>query len=174
MIQFLLAAASTIASLAIAVAAFMIAIRSFKNIAKENMKTPLRIQEVAEQSLRMERRPAKHINSLAEAAVMLGVKALMLFDQQGFLIETYNMAEDQSIKVAASLAELINMIKKLGFPTETVIFKNGAISFIVELKRVGDVTPYCLAISDSVLTINFDYIRKVLWEYVMNVIDRKR
>lgn len=130
-------------------------------------------REMVEQPLEVRRLSVKRVNSLAEAAVMLGAEALMLFDQQGFVIETYNMAEEHGTRAAASLAELISMLKELGFPAGTIMFKNGAVSFIVKLERVGDVTPYGLVISSPTSTIDAEYAREILQKYVESVIERR-
>ncbi|MEM3897240.1 MAG: hypothetical protein QXO04_01315 [Nitrososphaerota archaeon] len=164
-----------IASLIIVMAALILALISLRRASRGgSAKAPAWArEEVTEQPPRIRMVPVRRVNSLAEAAVMLGAEVLMLFDQQGFVIETYNMAEDHCARAAASLAELISIVKELGFPAETIIFKNGVASFIIELERVGDVTPYCLVIGGSALTTDFDYARKILQEYIAGVICRR-
>lgn len=130
-------------------------------------------QERLEETSRIREMPVRRVNALAEAAVILGAEALVLFDNQGLVVETYNMAEDHGARTAASLAELINVLKTLGFPTETLIFKNGSTSFVVELRRVGDVTPYCLVMGGPMLMMNTDYAREILQEYVESIIGRR-
>lgn len=172
---FLLAVTFAIISLLFAIAALILAIRSFRSVIKGgSIEAPSGAHgEVVEQPLGMRELAVKRVNSLAEAAVMLRADALMLFDQQGFIVETYNMAEEHGARAAASLAELLSIVKGLGFPAETVIFKNGTMSFIVELERVGDVTPYCLVIGGPALTMDFEYARKIIQEYVAGVISRR-
>lgn len=172
MINLMLAAASL--SLALALAALILALKISR---RPPMAFGVPAEEArgesAEQLPGSAERQVRRVNSLAEAAVILGAEALMLFDQQGLLVESYNMAEEHGVKVAASLAELIGILKKMGFPAGTVMFKNGAVSLVVELKKVGDVTPYGLIIGNRVLVEDVEYAREILQRYVESVIERR-
>jgi hypothetical protein len=175
MASYPLAIVLAIASLAVAIAALIIAIRSSRRTAglepeallvepsRENLEETPRIREL----------PARRVNALAEAAVILGAEALVLFDNQGLVVETYNAVEDHGAKTAASLAELINVLKGLGFPTEAIMFKDGSVSFIVELEKVGDVTPYCLVMGGPRLITDTNYAREIMQGYVEGVIRRR-
>jgi len=113
----------------------------------------------------------RKISSLAEAAVMLGARALLLFDLQGMAIDSYNISEGDEAKTAASMAELIHIARNLGFSTEAVILKNGIQSMIVELGKVGEMTLYGL-LTGSKLKTDTSYVRNVLQKYLENITGR--
>ena len=113
----------------------------------------------------------RKISSLAEAAVMLGARALLLFDLQGMAIDSYNISEGDEAKTAASMAELIHIARSLGFSTEAVILKNGIQSMIVELGKVGEMTLYGL-LTGSKLKTDTSYVRNVLQKYLENITGR--
>lgn len=165
-----------IAAFILVITALILVIRSFKRKTKQE-ETGTLIAEPREKIIELSPGAGelftKHINSLAEAAVILRAEALILFDQWGLLVETYNIAEEHGARAAASLAELISLLKKLGFPVETIILKNGAVSFIVELRKVGDVTPYGLVIGGPALTMNTEYAREILQKYIESIIERR-
>ena len=174
--SYLPAIALAIASLAVAITALILAIKGSKGIA--GLGSEVLLMEPGRENLTeirgVRELPVRRVNALAEAAVLLGAEALMIFDNQGLVVETYNMAEEHGARAAASLAELISVLKGLGFPTETLIFGDGAVSFIVELRRVGDVTPYCLVMGGPKLVTDTEYAREILQEYVEGVISRRR
>lgn len=166
-------------SLAVAVTALILAIRSSKRTAGTGSE--MLIAETGQggfekaQGIKelIKELPVRRVNALAEAAVILGAEALMLFDNQGLVVETYNMAEEHGARAAASLAELINVLKGLGFPTRAIMFKDSSVSLIVELGRVGDVTPYCLVMGGPRLITDMEYAREILQGYVEGIIRRR-
>jgi len=174
-INFLFAVALAITSLLFATAALILAIKSFRRAVKGRVVKMLTgaYGEAVERSLGIRRLPMRRVNSLAEAAVILGAEILVLFDNQGLIIETYNMSKEYGARAAASLAELINMLKGLGFPAEILIFKNSGTSLVVELRKVGDVTPYCLIIGGPATAEDAEYAREILQRYVESVISRR-
>lgn len=174
MIHFLFAMAFAITSLLFAAAALILATKSFRRATKGGVVgVPAgTYEEVVERPMGIRRLPTRRVNSLAEAAVILRAEVLVLFDHQGLIIETYNMAEEHGAKTAASLTELISMLKKLGFPAEILIFKNSSTSLVVELRKVGDVTPYCLIIGGSATVEDAEYAREILQRYVESVVGR--
>jgi hypothetical protein len=175
MTSYLLATILALVSLAIAITALILTIRNSRKAAgtgSEILVTETG-QESLEESLRIREPPMRHVNALAEAAVILGAEALMLFDNQGLVIETYNVAEEDGARAAASLAELINVLRNLGFPTEAIMLKDGSVSFIVELERMGDVTPYCLVTGGPRLVTDTEYARELLQGYIESIVRRR-
>jgi hypothetical protein len=175
MTSYLLATILALLSLAIAITALILTIRNSRKTAdkRSEMLVTETSQESLEGSSRIRELPIRHVNALAEVAVILGAEALMLFDNQGLVIETYNMAEEDGARVAASLTELINVLRGLGFPTEAIMFKDGSVSFIVELGRMGDVTPYCLVTGGPRLVTDVEYARETLQGYIESIVRRR-
>jgi hypothetical protein len=169
---YMLATTLALISLAVAITALILAIRSSKRTAGtgSEMLVAETGQGGFEKAQGIKELPVRRVNALAEAAVILGAEALVLFDNQGLVVETYNMAEEHGARAAASLAELINVLKGLGFPTRAIMFKDGSVSLIVELGRVGDVTPYCLVMGGPRLITDMEYAREILQGYVEGII----
>ena len=169
----------TIASISFGLAAiaFIIALKGLKKTSQEIVSKnrdegfP---DQAAEESSALRRPLIRRVNSLAEAAMILGASALLIFDHQGLAIESYNIAERDMARVAASMAELINIFRSLGFSAETVMLKNGVKSMIVELEKVGDMTLYGLMTGGAALNMNPDYAREVLQKYLESLIERRR
>ena len=174
--SYLLVIALAIISLAVAIAALILTIKGSKKMAGLGSEALLMepSQENLVEVLEVRELPARRVNTLAEVAVLLRAEALMIFDDQGLVVETYNIAEEHGARAAASFAELVNFLKSLGFPTRVLIFGNSIISFIMELKRVGDVTLYSLVIGGPKLVTDTKYAREILQEYVESIIGRRR
>ncbi|MCD6421345.1 MAG: hypothetical protein J7L17_02925 [Thaumarchaeota archaeon] len=115
-------------------------------------------------------RPVKRVNSLAEAAVILGARSPTLFDQQGFVIDAYNVSEEYEAE--AIMAELINMLKRLGLPASTVTF-NDLKSFVIELEKVSDMRLYGLVVGGGAALKDAGYARGVLQRYLESVVERR-
>ncbi len=117
-------------------------------------------------------RPVKRVNSLAEAAVILGARSLMLFDRQGFVIEAYNVSEEYEAETAAIMAELIGMLEGLGLPASTVTL-NDLKSFVIELERVSDMRLYGLVVGGEAGLKDAAYARNVLQKYLESIVERR-
>ena len=163
---YLLAAA--LSSLALAISAISLAIKRSRGSGKNFSKA--RFSGGFEPGIRA--RPVRRVNSLAEAAVILGARALMLFDRQGFVVEAYNVSEEYEAEAAAIMAELINMLKRLGLPASTVTF-NDPRSFVIELEKVSDMELYGLVVGGGAALKDAGYARGVLQRYLESIVERR-
>lgn len=163
-------------SFSLAITAFLIALKSLKGVPQKTVskaEDESLSHRTAEESSVAEMKPVRRISSLAEAAMILGASALLLFNHQGLAIESYNISEGDMARVAASLAELLNIFRKLGFSAETVMLKNGVKSMIVELEKVGDMTIYGLMTGGAALNMNPAYAREILQRYLESLTERR-
>ena len=158
--------AIALSSLALAISAISLAIKRSRSPEKNLSET--RPSGGFEPGIRT--RPVRRVNSLAEAAVILGARSLMLFDQQGFVIEAYNVSEEYEAE--AIMAELINMLKRLGLPASTVTF-NDLKSFVIELEKVSDMRLYGLVVGGGAALKDAGYARRVLQRYLESIVERR-
>jgi len=117
-------------------------------------------------------RIAGGFESLEEFALLMGVDSAFLFSLSGMAIDSYNMKEEEN--VAASLAEFVLTLRKLGFPTETVTLKNGMQTLILSVQKVGDMEIYALMLGKSDLKIDIEEARQLLQTYVSDLVKGKR
>lgn len=117
-------------------------------------------------------RIAGGFESLEEFALLMGVDSAFLFSLSGMAIDSYNMKEEEN--VAASLAEFVLTLRKLGFPTETVTLKNGMQTIILSVQKVGDMEIYALMLGKPDLKIDIEEARQLLQTYVSDLVKGKR
>ncbi|HDD66140.1 MAG TPA: hypothetical protein ENG52_00770 [Nitrososphaeria archaeon] len=160
--------AIALSSLALAISAISLAIKRSRSPEKNLSET--HPSGGFEPGIRT--RPVRRVNSLAEAAVILGARSLMLFDQQGFVIEAYNVSKEYGAETAAIMAELINMLKRLGLPASTVTF-NDLKSFVIELEKVSDMRLYGLVIGGGAALKDAGYAKGVLQRYLESIVERR-
>ena len=94
----------------------------------------------------------------------------MLFDQQGFVVEAYDVSEEYEAE--AIMAELISMLKRLELPASTVTF-NDLKSFVIELEKVSDMRLYGLVVGGEAALKDAGYARKILQRHLEGIVERR-
>ena len=106
--------------------------------------------------------------SLGDLATLTGMDSIFLFNLSGLPVDSYNMKEGE--RVAASLADFILTLRRLGFPADTIILKNGLKALLLTVKKVGDMEVCALMVGKPEVEVNVDEIRELLQAYVSDLI----
>jgi len=106
--------------------------------------------------------------SLADLATLTGMDSIFLFNLSGLPVDSYNMKEGE--RVAASLADFILTLRRLGFPADTIILKNGLKALLLTVKKVGDMEVCALMVGKPEIDVNVDEARELLQAYVSDLI----
>jgi len=106
--------------------------------------------------------------SLGDLATLTGMDSIFLFNLSGLPVDSYNMKEGE--RVAASLADFILTLRRLGFPADTIILKNGLKALLLTVKKVGDMEVCALMVGKPEIEVNVDEIRELLQAYVSDLI----
>jgi len=106
--------------------------------------------------------------SLGDLATLTGMDSIFLFNLSGLPVDSYNMKEGE--RVAASLADFILTLRRLGFPADTIILKNGLKALLLTVKKVGDMEVCALMVGKPEVEVDVDEIRELLQAYVSDLI----
>ena len=110
--------------------------------------------------------------SLGDLATLTGMDSIFLFNLSGLPVDSYNMKEGE--RVAASLADFILTLRRLGFPADTIILKNGLKALLLTVKKVGDMEVCALMVGKPEVEVDVDEIRELLQAYVSDLIKGRR
>jgi len=106
--------------------------------------------------------------SLGDLATLTGMDSIFLFNLSGLPVDSYNMKEGE--RVAASLADFILTLRRLGFPADTIILKNGLKALLLTVKKVGDMEICALMVGKPEIDVNIDEIKELLQAYVSDLV----
>ena len=106
--------------------------------------------------------------SLGDLATLTGMDSIFLFNLSGLPVDSYNMKEGE--RVAASLADFILTLRRLGFPADTIILKNGLKALLLIVKKVGDMEVCALMVGKPEVEVDVDEVRELLQAYVSDLI----
>ena len=106
--------------------------------------------------------------SLGDLATLTGMDSIFLFNLSGLPVDSYNMKEGE--RVAASLADFILTLRRLGFPADTIILKNGLKALLLTVKKVGDMEICALMVGKPEIDVDIDEIKELLQAYVSDLV----
>jgi len=106
--------------------------------------------------------------SLGDLATLTGMDSIFLFNLSGLPVDSYNMKEGE--RVAASLADFILTLRRLGFPADTIILKNGLKALLLTVKKVGDMEICALMVGKPEINVDVDEIKELLQAYVSDLV----
>ncbi|RLG01642.1 MAG: hypothetical protein DRN49_00845 [Thaumarchaeota archaeon] len=109
--------------------------------------------------------------SLGDLATLTGMDSIFLFNLSGLPVDSYNMKEGE--RVAASLADFILTLRRLGFPADTIILKNGLKALLLTVKKVGDMEICALMVGKPEIDVDIDEIKELLQAYVSDLVGRR-
>ena len=106
--------------------------------------------------------------SLGDLATLTGMDSIFLFNLSGLPVDSYNMKEGE--RVAASLADFILTLRRLGFPADTIILKNGLKALLLTVKKIGDMEVCALMVGKPEVEVDVDEVKELLQAYVSDLI----
>jgi len=106
--------------------------------------------------------------SLGDLATLTGMDSIFLFNLSGLPVDSYNMKEGE--RVAASLADFILTLRRLGFPADIIILKNGLKALLLTVKKVGDMEVCALMVGKPEIDVDVHEVRELLQAYVSDLI----
>jgi len=109
--------------------------------------------------------------SLGDLATLTGMDSIFLFNLSGLPVDSYNMKEGE--RVAASLADFILTLRRLGFPADTIILKNGLKALLLTVKKVGDMEVCALMVGKPEVEVDVNEVRELLQAYISDLIKGK-
>lgn len=110
--------------------------------------------------------------SLEDLASMIGVKSILLFNQSGIPIESYNVSEED--RVAASVADFVSLMRKLNPNFSSMISENGQRVMLFAVGKIGEVEVFALAVGGAEIELEAEEIRDFLRAYLSESLGRFR
>jgi len=110
--------------------------------------------------------------SLEDLATLTGMDSIFLFNLSGLPVDSYNMKEGE--RVAASLADFILTLRRLGFPADTIILKNGLKALLLTVKKVGDMEVCALMVGKPEVEVDVNEVKELLQAYVSDLIKGRK
>ena len=110
--------------------------------------------------------------SLEELVSAIGAKHLILFNQYGIPIESYNVREGREISI--SLADFISTMRKLSPDFDSMISWDGRKVVLSSIGKVGDIEVFALALSDSEMKVKADEVREFIKTYLSESLGRRK
>jgi hypothetical protein len=110
--------------------------------------------------------------SLGELASAIGAKHLILFNQYGIPIESYNVREGRGISVP--LAEFVSTMRKLSPDFDSIVSGNGRKIILSSIEKVGDIEVFALVVGDSEMKVKADEAREFLKAYLSESLGRRK
>jgi len=112
------------------------------------------------------------ITSLEDLASMVGIKSILLFNEAGIPIESYNVSDEE--KVAASAADFISLVRKLNPGFTSMTSEDGSRVMLFSVERVGEIEVFALAVSEAGAELGAEEIRDFLRAYLLESLGRYR
>jgi len=112
------------------------------------------------------------ITSLEDLASMVGIKSILLFNEAGIPIESYNVSDEE--KVAASAADFISLVRKLNPGFTSMTSENGSRVMLFSVEKVGEIEVFALAVSEAEAELGAEEIRDFLRAYLLESLGRYR
>jgi len=108
--------------------------------------------------------------SLEELASMIGVKSVLLFNQSGIPIDSYNVSDDD--RVAASVADFISLMRRYDPEFSSMTSENDRKLMLFTVGKVGDAEVFALAVSGAGLELGAEEVRDLLRAYLSESLGR--
>ncbi|MEM2188761.1 MAG: roadblock/LC7 domain-containing protein [Nitrososphaerota archaeon] len=107
--------------------------------------------------------------SLEEVASMLGVKSVILLNQSGIPIDSYNVGEDD--RVAASVADFISLVRRLNPGFNYMISEDEQRVMLFVVGRIGESEIYALTVGGGP-EFGVEEVRDMLRAYLSESLGR--
>lgn len=125
----------------------------------------------------LESKPTEFIKTakftpLGELASMVGLKYLILFNQSGIPIESYNI--DEEYRVSASLADFLAVVRKYNPEFSWMISGEAKKVMLLSVGKIGDTEIFAFAVGDSNVALKVEEIRDLLKVYLFESLGRYR
>ena len=161
----------------------LLTVRRFSELVSQEVKAVERapeekVEKVSKEAVEVESKEAPKetevikisggFESLGDLATLTGMDSIFLFNLSGLPVDSYNMKEGE--RVAASLADFILTLRRLGFPADTIILKNGLKALLLTVKKVGDMEICALMVGKPEIDVNIDEIKELLQAYVSDLV----
>ncbi len=112
------------------------------------------------------------VDSLEDLASMVGVRSIILFNETGIPIESYNVSDEE--KVAASAADFISLMRKLNPGFSSMTSEDGRRVMLFSVKKIGEVEVFALAVSEAEAELGAEEIKDFLRAYLSESLGRYR
>lgn len=109
--------------------------------------------------------------SLEEVASMLGIRSVILLNQSGIPIDSYNVSEDD--RVAASVADFISLVRRLNPGFNYMVSEDDQRVMLFIVGRVGESEIYALTIGGGP-EFGVEEVRDLLRAYLSESLGRFR
>jgi len=110
--------------------------------------------------------------SLDDLAVMIGAKSILLFNQTGIPIESYNV-EDKD-KIAASAADFLSLMKKFDPEFSFMISEASQRIMLFMVGKIGEIEVYALTVGGAGSELGAEEVRDLLRAYLSESLGRYR
>ena len=107
--------------------------------------------------------------SLEEVASMLGLKSVILLNQSGIPIDSYNVGEDD--RVAASVADFISLVRRLNPGFSYMVSEDAERIMLFLVGRIGESEVYALTVGGS-SEFGVEEVRDLLRAYLSESLGR--
>ncbi len=107
--------------------------------------------------------------SLEELASMLGIRSVILFNQSGIPIDSYNVGEDD--RVAASVADFISLVRRFNPGFNYMVSEDDRRLMLFVVGRVGESEIYALAVGGG-SEFGVEEVRDLLRAYLSESLGR--
>ena len=107
--------------------------------------------------------------SLEEVASMLGLKSVILLNQSGIPIDSYNVGEDD--RVAASVADFISLVRRLNPGFSYMVSEDAERIMLFLVGRVGESEVYALTVGGG-SEFGVEEVRDLLRAYLSESLGR--
>ncbi|MEM3793494.1 MAG: hypothetical protein QXO04_01340 [Nitrososphaerota archaeon] len=107
--------------------------------------------------------------SLEEIASMLGIKSLIIFNQSGIPIDSYNVGEDD--RVAASVADFVSLVRRLNPRFSHMVSEDDQRVMLFVVGRIGESEIYALTVGGGP-EFGVEEVRDLLRAYLSESLGR--
>jgi hypothetical protein len=107
--------------------------------------------------------------SLEEVASMLGIKSVILLNQSGIPIDSYNVGEDD--RVAASVADFISLVRRLNPGFSYMVSEGDQRAMLFLVGRIGESEVYALTVGGG-SEFGVEEVRDLLRAYLSESLGR--
>ena len=110
--------------------------------------------------------------SLDDLAAMIGAKSILLFNQTGIPIESYNVEDED--KVAASAADFLSLMRRFDPEFSFMISEAGRRIMLFMVGKIGEIEVYALTVGDAGSELGAEEVRDLLRAYLSESLGRYR
>ena len=110
--------------------------------------------------------------SLDDLAAMIGARSILLFNQTGIPIESYNVEDED--KVAASAADFLSLMRRFDPEFSFMISEAGRRIMLFMVGKIGEIEVYALTVGDAGSELGAEEVRDLLRAYLSESLGRYR